>query len=105
MSVLEFVGPVQGTVRPMQRVMISSSSMDLAAYRRAAIQVCNRLGLQPIAMEYFEATESGATAASLRKVEESDVYVGIFAYRAGYTEPGYDRPLTELEFDHAGDRG
>ena len=32
------------------------------------------------------------------------MYVGIFAYRYGYIEPGHDKSLTEIEFDHAGER-
>jgi hypothetical protein len=89
----------------MRQVMISSTGRDLADYRQAAIDGCNRLGLQPIAMEFFEAMGQGATEGSMRKLADADVYVGIFAYRYGYVEPGYGRAVTEIEFDHAGELG
>jgi hypothetical protein len=89
----------------VQRVMISSTGRDLGAYRQAAIEVCNSLGLLPIAVEFFEAMGVGATDGSKRKLAAADVYVGIFAYRYGYVEPGHDRAVTEIEFDHAGELG
>src|SRR5690606_3921004 len=89
----------------MARVVIGSTSRDLHPYRLAAIDECNRLGLVPIAMEYFTAIGVGATAGSRRKLDEADVYVGIFAHRYGYVEPGESASVTELEFDHAEKRG
>ncbi len=87
------------------KVFISSTSQDLGAYRQAAIETCNRLQLIPIAMEFFAATDAGATAGSKRKMDDSDLYVGIFAHRYGYIEAGYDRSVTEIEYDYAGERG
>jgi hypothetical protein len=40
----------------MARVFISSTGLDLQSYREAAIDVCNRLELIPLAMEFFEAS-------------------------------------------------
>jgi hypothetical protein len=85
----------------MKRVFISSTSRDLGAYRKKAIEICNRMDLHPIAMEFFEAMSAGATEGSLRKMENTDLYIGIFAYRYGYIEDGYDKSVTEVEFDHA----
>ena len=79
--------------------------MDLAEYRAGAIEVCNRLGLIPVAMEFFEAMGTGATQDSVTKLEVADVYVGIFAHRYGFIEPGRAASATELEFDHAVSRG
>lgn len=88
----------------MASVFISSTGMDLAEYRAGAIEVCNRLGLIPVAMEFFEAMGAGATQGSVTKLEVADVYVGIFAHRYGFIEPGRAASVTELEFDHAGAR-
>ena len=85
-------------------VIISSTGLDLREYREAAEVICLQLGLLPIAMEYFEATGVGATEGSMRKVDQADVLVGIYAHRYGYIEPGRDRSVTELEFDRAGER-
>jgi Domain of unknown function (DUF4062)/AAA ATPase domain len=87
----------------MAKVFVGSTSRDLHGYRQAAIDECNRLGLVPIAMEFFEAIGVGATAGSRRKLDEADVYVGIFAHRYGYVEPGEAASVTELEFDYAGE--
>lgn len=88
-----------------QKVFLSSTGQDLSDYRNAGIEVCNRLGLVPIVMEFFESMGSGATEGSLSKLDESDVYVGIFAHRYGYVEDGYDKSVTELEFERAAERG
>ena len=87
----------------MSKVFISSTSLDLQAYRAAAIEECNRLGLVPLAMEYFPAMGLGAVAGSMAKLDEADLYVGIFAHRYGYVEAGHERSVTETEFDYAGE--
>ena len=89
----------------MTSVFISSTSRDLEAYRKAVIEICNRLQMIPIAMEFFESMGVGATEGSKRKLDEADVYIGIFAHRYGYVEEGYDRSVTEIEFDYASERG
>ena len=89
----------------MATVFISSTGKDLKDYRQAAIEVCNQLGLVPIAMEFFEAMGIGATEGSKSKLDGADVYVGIFANRYGYIEDGYDKSVTEIEFDYAGEKG
>ena len=55
-------------------------------------------------MEYFPAMAEGATEGSKKKLEHANLYVGIFAYRYGYIENGYDLSVTEIEFDYAGER-
>jgi len=86
-------------------VFISSTSLDLKRYRQAAIAVCKTLGFEPIAMENFEAMGVGATEGSKRKLREADLFVGIVAHRYGYIEDGYERSVTENEFEYAGERG
>ena len=87
------------------KVFLSSTSRDLEAYRKLACEVCLRLGMLPLPMEYFEAMGVGATAGSRRKLDEADLYVGIFAHRYGHVEPSEGRSVTECEFEHAGTRG
>ena len=41
------------------KVFISSTGKDLGDYRKAAIEECNRLGLVPVGMEFFEAWSTG----------------------------------------------
>jgi tetratricopeptide (TPR) repeat protein len=83
------------------KAFISSTHDDLKEYRQAAIEVCNRLGIVPVSMEYFEAVRAGATEASRKKIDEANAFIGIYAHRYGFIEPGHDRSVTELEYDHA----
>ncbi len=89
----------------MHKVFIGSTSIDLREYRESVRDVCLELGFFPIMMEHFEAMGEGATKGSKHKLDEADVYVGLFAFRYGYIEAGYDRSVTEIEFDYAGERG
>nr|VFK56992.1 MAG: protein of unknown function (DUF4062) [Candidatus Kentron sp. TUN] len=89
----------------MTKVFISSTGKDLEKYRQAAIDECNRLGMTPIAIEFFEAMGVGAVEGSKKKLDEAELYVGIFAHRYGYIEDGFDKSVTEIEFDYAGKRG
>jgi hypothetical protein len=86
------------------KAFISSTSKDLGDYRQAAAEVCLRLKILPLLMEHFESMGMGATAGSREQLAAADAYVGIFANRYGYVEAGYDRSVTELEFDYAGER-
>jgi len=87
---------------PMTNVFISSTGLDLKDYRQAAFDTCLKLGFQPIAMEFFEAMGVGASEGSKRKLDDADLYVGIFAHRYGYIENGYKDSVTVVEFDYAG---
>lgn len=92
-------GPIEKKV--IKTVFISSTGLDLHEYREAARDVCMTLQLFPIMMEHFEAMGLGATAGSRKKLDQADLYVGIFAHRYGYIEDGYATSVTEIEFDHA----
>jgi tetratricopeptide (TPR) repeat protein len=86
-------------------VFIGSTSRDLPEEREAVRTACDELGLAIVDMKDFPATDAGATAASLAQLDRAGVYVGIFAYRYGFVEPGYNCSVTECEYDHAGKRG
>ncbi|HKI35203.1 MAG TPA: tetratricopeptide repeat protein [Gemmataceae bacterium] len=88
----------------MPTVFVSSTTRDLGPYREAVLLVCRELGLAAIGMEDFEAMGLGATAGSLAKLDQANVYLGLFAHRYGFIEPGHDRSVTECEFDYAGQR-
>src|SRR5258708_462124 len=63
------------------RAFISNTGIDLADDRAGITETCMRFGIFPIAMEFFESMGLGATAGSKHKLDEADVYVGIFAHR------------------------
>lgn len=83
------------------RVFISSTSIDLTDHRARAMDACLRQNMLPVMMEHLPAADGDAVDVSLKMVEESDIYLGIFGRRYGYVPTGYDKSVTELEYDHA----
>ena len=88
------------TISPM-RVFVSSTFVDLVHHRRAVAEALERLGLGLRRMEFFGARPVDATEASLDEVENSELFVGIYAHRYGYVPHGASCSVTESEFDHA----
>jgi hypothetical protein len=86
--------------RPV-RVFISSTSGALAPYRQAAVDVCHRLGLQPVYMEDFDPERPPPLQVCRRKVARCDVFVLLLAHRYGARPPGEERSYTELEYHWA----
>jgi tetratricopeptide (TPR) repeat protein len=92
---------------PRLRIMISSTTVDLPEHRQEATDAVNRLGHTALVMEHGSAEwESDAIKFSLEKVEQAQVYLGIFALRYGYIpEDPICNPhrlsITELEYRHA----
>jgi tetratricopeptide (TPR) repeat protein len=86
------------------QVMISSTVRDLEEYRAEAKDACLECGMFPDLMENRPAQDAKAIAASEKMVNESDVYLGIFAHRYGYT-PTENNPskisITEMEYNRA----
>ena len=87
------------------RVFLSSTSIDLKDYRQVAIRVLQRLGAVPVNMEEFPPADESGVQLSLRKVEESDLYIGIFAHRYGYVPKSEEISVTEMEYLKAGKLG
>ncbi len=56
-------------------------------------------------MEYFGSQPEKPKEVCLKKVAESDVYIGIFAHRYGSIPKGEERSITELEYRHAREKG
>jgi len=81
------------------KVFLSSTYVDLIEHRKAAHDALEQLGLHVIWMESFGARTEDSTTACLKEVEESDLFVGIYAHRYGYISK--DISITEQEFDYA----
>ncbi|WP_119072062.1 DUF4062 domain-containing protein [Aggregatilinea lenta] len=87
-------------------VFISSTSMDLPDYRRAVFDAVEDMGFSPDAMEHWPAADENSVDFCRRKVEEADIYIGIFAHRYGWRPGGLGTPsITEMEYDWATARG
>jgi tetratricopeptide (TPR) repeat protein len=88
----------------VKKVMISSTVRDLPEHREEIRGACERQSMLPEMMEHLPASDAEAISASLKLVDEADIYVGVFAHRYGYV-PKENNPqqisVTEMEYDQA----
>src|SRR5262245_22942223 len=82
-------------------VFISSTSRDLLDYRAVVAKALLDAGYHPIDMANFMARSEGAATACLKEVAESDLFLGIYAWRYGYIPAGTEVSITEQEFIEA----
>lgn len=92
--------------RPVLRIFISSTAIDLTGYRDKVRDAVLRLENLPIAMETFSAFGGTPATECMRMAAEADAVVCIVAHRYGYVPPvelGGDgeRSITWLEVDAA----
>src|SRR6516225_4180862 len=93
---VSFAGGTAAGVR--MRIFVSSSFEDLKEHRAAAIRVLRQLGHEVIAMEDMTAGSWAPLVKVLEMVDRSEAYVGIFAWRYGYspqqaTDPAQPAPV------------
>jgi tetratricopeptide (TPR) repeat protein len=85
-------------------VIVSSTARDLPEHRKDVLDACLRQGMLPLMMEHLPASDAEAISASLKLVDDADIYVGVFAHRYGYV-PKENNPrqisVTEMEYDRA----
>lgn len=88
---------------PTQKIqaIISSTARDLPEHRKEALDACLRQSMLPVMMEHLPASDAEAIGASLKMVDEADIYIGIFAHRYGYVPKGHDISITEMEYNRA----
>ena len=82
-------------------VFISSTSRDLLDHRAAVARALLDAGFHPVDMANFMARPEGAATACLNEVAESDLFLGIYAWRYGYVPEGAEVSITEQEFIEA----
>jgi hypothetical protein len=71
----------------MTTIYLSSTYKDLVEHRRAVFEDL-RKNFEVIAMEDYVATDSRPVEECLKDISErADIYIGIFAFRYGYTPP------------------
>jgi hypothetical protein len=82
-------------------VFISSTYEDLSDHRRAVWDLIEDFDAGVRGMEQFGARPNTPLQTCLAEVEQSDVYVGIIAFRAGSIETETGKSYTQLEYEHA----
>ncbi|HLO16932.1 MAG TPA: DUF4062 domain-containing protein [Anaerolineales bacterium] len=83
------------------KVFISSTYKDLIEYRAAAIRAVEGTNYQASKMEVWGARPDEPITACLKEVEESNLFIGIYALRYGFIPEGADISITEMEYVHA----
>lgn len=83
------------------KVMVSSTVRDLPEHREAVMTACIEQSMFPVMMEHQPATTADAIRLSESLVDESTIYVGIFAHRYGYVPEDSDISVTEIEYERA----
>lgn len=89
----------------MKTTYISATFNDLKSYRKEASEQVRKSGLVDVAMEYYLAEDVRPLDKCLRDVRDCDLYIGIFAWRYGYTPPESTMSITEMEYREAGEHG
>ena len=84
-----------------KKIFLSSTFVDLKDYREAAVHACHRVGLIAVYMEDFPPDPRDSIAFCKAKVEESDLFLGIYAHRYGYVPDGSEVSIIEMEYDWA----
>lgn len=69
--------------------------------RPEAIRAVRLAGGVPITMETWDTEYQDPIKVCCEKIQESSHYIGIFAYRRGWTPPVLQKSITEAEFDWA----
>ena len=83
--------------RPVLRIFISSTAVDLLDYRGKVRDAVLRLEGLPIAMETFSAKSGQPVEECMRMAAEAEAVICIVAHRYGYVPP--------LELGGDGERG
>jgi hypothetical protein len=94
----------EGFAATMARIYISSTFQDLQEERNAAAQAIRRLRHEALAMEDYVAEEQIPLDKCLADIRGCQAFIGIYAFRYGYVPAGYDKSITHLEYEEAGQR-
>jgi hypothetical protein len=86
---------------PTKTIFISSTYRDLAEHRRSVWEALKQFDVTIRGMEEFGARTERPLDTCLAEVEQSDVYVGIIAFRLGSMDSSSRKSFTQLEYEHA----
>jgi tetratricopeptide (TPR) repeat protein len=95
-------------LKPTERridVFVSSTSNDLTDHRQKIRDVITNRKLHPIMMEDFPAISQDAVDLCKGKVEEAELFIGVYANRYGYRPNNGEKSITELEYEWAKAKG
>ena len=82
-------------------VFISSTFKDLKNHRRKIWELLEGYDVNIRGMESFGARKDTPLTTSLSEVEQSDIYIGIIAYRLGKIDEASGKSITQREYERA----
>ncbi len=85
-------------------VFISSTYEDLKEYRRAIWELLEKFDVNIRGMEQFGARKEAPLETCLTEVEQSDVYLGVIAFRLGSVDSQSGKSFTQVEYERAYER-
>jgi hypothetical protein len=92
---------VQATTRPNVPVFVSSTFNDLQVYRRKIQDAMTQLETIVRGMEQFGSRPGTPVEECLKAVGSCKLYVGVFGMRYGSIPDGYQKSMTNIEYDEA----
>jgi tetratricopeptide (TPR) repeat protein len=85
-------------IQQYTRIYISTTSGALQSYRKAAVEVCQRLGMTPINIEDFDPQRPRSIELSREEVERCDAFVLLLGGTYGPRPIGEEMSYSELEY-------
>lgn len=82
-------------------VFISSTFEDLKSYRRKIWDLLEQYDVNIRGMERFGARKEAPLVTCLSEVEQSDIFVGIIAFRLGSIDEASGKSFTQREYERA----
>ncbi len=82
-------------------VFVSSTFVDLQTHRKSIWEALQNFDVNVRGMEQFGARTETPLQTCIAEVEQSDIYVGVIAFRLGSIEPTSGKSYTQLEYERA----
>ena len=87
------------------KVFVSSTYIDLKAYRQRVIAQLRRAGYHVDPMEDWTSDADEPRQFSLDRLDGCQACVLLVGFRRGFVPEGQARSITQMEYDHTIDRG
>lgn len=85
----------------LRTVFVSSTFVDLQTHRKAAWETLATFDVTVRGMEQFGARTGTPLETCLIEVDQSDIYIGVIAFRLGSIEAASGKSYTQLEYERA----
>lgn len=91
----------RAVARPNVPIFVSSTFSDLQIYRNKIQDALTQLETIVRGMEQFGSKPGSPVDECFRVVQSCKLYIGVFGMRYGTVPEGYDKSMTNIEYDEA----